>query len=974
MSFTNRKIKKFDIPDGIQSIVVEDEPDQEYSNEDHEPKSENPIKTEPEDDPRLDKDMDINEYMGSENADDPETDFDMKQRIYDLKVQLGVATPMDEMNMVMLQNRVKRHQKSHPGHDSVTHQDAHIMEWDTYASRKSDGKTRKRIASGEVLDRENGIVPSSSRSRKRHKLTGSGNNAGRVHVPVPVDPTGPTRFWKDVDHVAEMATEQEIEQATRKDLLSGLIKNAPLGTPAQNAQVKRDTKRLEIAMQSFSSKAGHTKTNRAINAKTGGFLVEGMVTPLKAHQVISAGRMRAVETGDSVCRGGICSDAPGLGKTVTSIANIVNGRPLKAQLNASSRHTTLVVCSPGPLGAQWRSEITKHSKRETSRNNWGIGNVLEFSDAIKDPDDLHLYDIVVCTYHQLQTSWPSCKFPTGTLESEKHSYIWENHYKDIGYLHKFGFLRVVIDEAHRLKNPKTLVAQASFNLDATFKWALTGTPMINGTKDLYSLFRFIGLPIACEMTYAEFKKQFCWGKKNDTVDHLPKEMIDSIQGFTQTDTLFNAKLFTIPTPKNSSFIVQPTKIEKSLYDIIDDRFVTIIKASKSKRSNAVTKMNLLRQLTSHPMIAVTTAGPWLEKEDFDKFEKVVKEEQKSGIDGISMIHALRDLMSQTRKETEQKLLDGIKPGDLEFPDDISDRTEGPGGVEHIIQSENIATNLEPLGTGLAHGKNIDNSAFMNNLQNATQKVDSEKSKLCCKCNNPASDPRITLCGHLYCLSHLRDRIDKARRKNRDHATCRVEHCGKKIKLDILTNPTTEQPLPWLDGEGKLLPSAKTLAAKSQILDWLMQDDTAKIIIFCQWKKFLAILSTMCEEEKWGYTTLHGSLNKKTRDVNIEKFKTDPETRILIATLQTGSEGLNLTCARYVLNTDPYWNTAGEEQAFCRVYRMGQKEDTEFVNLTLAGSIDTKINGIKFRKDNEIQNVHEYCKKMSNADLLELLES
>lgn len=119
---------------------------------------------------------------------------------------------------------------------------------------------------------------------------------------------------------------------------------------------------------------------------------------------------------------------------------------------------------------------------------------------------------------------------------------------------------------------------------------------------------------------------------------------------------------------------------------------------------------------------------------------------------------------------------------------------------------------------------------------------------------------------------------------------------------------------------------------------------------------LGMIARICEIEGWGYTTLHGSMSKKARDANIEKFKSDPKVKILIATLKTGGQGLNLTCARYVLNVDPYWNFAGEVQAFSRVFRIGQEKETEFVNLTLAGTIDDHMNNIKQRKKLEIDQV------------------
>jgi len=51
--------------------------------------------------------------------------------------------------------------------------------------------------------------------------------------------------------------------------------------------------------------------------------------------------------------------------------------------------------------------------------------------------------------------------------------------------------RVILDEAHTIRNPKTMLAQGVVQLDAKFRWCLTGTPLHNKLKDIYSLFNFL---------------------------------------------------------------------------------------------------------------------------------------------------------------------------------------------------------------------------------------------------------------------------------------------------------------------------------------------------------------------------------------------------------------------------------------------------------------------------------------------------
>lgn len=96
------------------------------------------------------------------------------------------------------------------------------------------------------------------------------------------------------------------------------------------------------------------------------------------------------------------------------------------------------------------------------------------------PDDFAKYDVVLTTYQTLAAEYLPSKGskvapiprPTGP-----YSVKWR---------------RILLDEGHTIRNPQSKAAAAATSVLARSRWVLTGTPIINSLKDLYSLVKFLG--------------------------------------------------------------------------------------------------------------------------------------------------------------------------------------------------------------------------------------------------------------------------------------------------------------------------------------------------------------------------------------------------------------------------------------------------------------------------------------------------
>lgn len=81
----------------------------------------------------------------------------------------------------------------------------------------------------------------------------------------------------------------------------------------------------------------------------------------------------------------------------------------------------------------------------------------------------------------------------------------------------------------------------------------------------------------------------------------------------------------------------------------------------------------------------------------------------------------------------------------------------------------------------------------------------------------------------------------------------------------------------------------------------------------------------------------------------------------------------LTPSNSVIMLDPWWNSAIEQQAFCRVFRIGQQQETRLTRLIVKNTIDETMMAIKERKNLEIDEVmnSQLHERLSVEDLMTL---
>ena len=149
--------------------------------------------------------------------------------------------------------------------------------------------------------------------------------------------------------------------------------------------------------------------------------------------------------------GACLADDMGLGKTLQTICFLVD------RLETIKDSIALIVC-PSSLIYNWQQEISKFAPHLRTYIHHG---------AARDISNIACAKMDVCI-----TSY-------GTMRS------------DIDQLSILHFDVAVIDESHNIKNPSAQSTRAIYQLKVTSRVALSGTPVMNNTFDLYSQLEFL---------------------------------------------------------------------------------------------------------------------------------------------------------------------------------------------------------------------------------------------------------------------------------------------------------------------------------------------------------------------------------------------------------------------------------------------------------------------------------------------------
>jgi SNF2 family DNA or RNA helicase len=165
-------------------------------------------------------------------------------------------------------------------------------------------------------------------------------------------------------------------------------------------------------------------------------------------------------------------------------------------------------------------------------------------------------------------------------------------YRDIDRFTKYHFSYIILDEAQKIKNPRTKMFAAIKSLKSDCRLALSGTPIENHLGELWSIFSFLMPGFLHSQTV--FKKQYQTPIEKHWDEDKQKMLNQRVRPFM----LRRTKAEVLPELPAKSEIIKYTQFDKKQATLYESIRITMEK----KVREAIAQKGLAKSHTSSKII------------------------------------------------------------------------------------------------------------------------------------------------------------------------------------------------------------------------------------------------------------------------------------------------------------------------------------------------------------------------------------
>lgn len=598
-------------------------------------------------------------------------------------------------------------------------------------------------------------------------------------------------------------------------------------------------------------------------------------------------------------RGGILADMMGLGKTLSILSLIVSSLkdalewakqdPPSAMedgvtLRRNSKTTLLV--APLSVVSNWEEQIATHIKPGTLSCYIYHGN-----NRCKNITALAQYDVIVTTYNIVSSEF------NGRSKNPDGSPILQTN-----------FFRVVLDEAHMIREQSTRVFQAITALSAQRRWAVTGTPVQNRLDDLGALIKFLRIkPFDEKGAFTQFILS--------PFKNADPEILYKLRLLVDSMTLRRLKDRIDLPPRHEQIVrLEFSKEEKDLYE-------------------------------------------WFAKDSVNRMN-IITQGQTKKLAGKSYVHVLQAILrlrlicahgKELLSEDDLKLTEGFTSAnaiDLEEEDDYKPLISKRQAYEMLMlfketNSDICAQCMKTVGskdTNLDESKDEVIGCMLPCYQMVCNDCTVEVKKTIAE---KATDNHF-VCP--FCEQYLRLSFFELTQDGIEDA--------EEAKIAAKENPRHAKIMGRYGG-----PHTKTTALIGALLDTKFEsmahpdEPPIKSVVFSAWTSHLDLIQIALEDNGIHFVRLDGKMSRPKRAASLLTFRDDPEVPVILISITAGGLGLNLTTASRVFVMEPQFNPASEAQAVERVHRLGQKREVTITRFIMDGSFEEKMLALQDKKRN-----------------------